>query len=163
MKDHDIDKTLLMLSEALANVEKLFNRVFSAKYFVLTRYKKDCKRCVAELDHVISLLGMKISYLTAKTAWNGVNQLGLVAGYPTFEVLDLDQAAELCLHADKHFFGHGVTQNYEASFRLYLVSVQLQYCVTSSDVSLGICTCRISTVSILCWNNVVERSRNKAK
>lgn len=126
-KDHEIDKTLLLLAEVLQGVNNLFDRVLIAKFFVVSRFKKECKRAVFELDHVISLLGMKISFLTAKTAQNGVNQLGLVAGYPAFEALDITEAGEMCLTADKHYFGHGLTQNYEAAFRLYLASARLGY------------------------------------
>jgi hypothetical protein len=42
-------------------------------------------------------------------------------------VLDSDDGGDLALNADKHFFGHGVTQNYEAAFRLYMGSARLNY------------------------------------
>lgn len=134
-QDHEIDKTLLLLAEVLKSVNGLFDKILIAKFFVISRFKKECKRTVFELDHVISLLGMKISFLTAKTAVNGVSQLGLVAGYPAFDTLDITEAGEMCLSADKHFFGHGLTQNYEAAFRLYLAAARIGY--SRAQLSVG--------------------------
>src|SRR4051812_29631024 len=52
----------------------------------------------------------------------------------------MDDGQDMTLNADKHFFGHGVTQNYESAFRLYMGAARLnnsraQYTVGTMHIS----------------------------
>ena len=123
--DKQIGKALQLLFQQLTKVHSLLSKIERCKWFVDMRFAKKAKKLTEELDSVTTILGVSITYFKAQTAYSNVHKLGIVSGYPDIDIFDLDDKNNLALAGDRFYIGHGVTQNYEMAFRLYIHASRL--------------------------------------
>ena len=124
--DKQIGKALQLLYQQLTKVHTLLSKIQRCKWFVDIRFSKKAKKLTEELDNVTTILGVSITYFKAQTAYANVHKLGIVSGYPDIDIFDLDDKNNLALAADRFYMGHGVTQNFEMAYRLYLHAARLE-------------------------------------
>ncbi|KAG2386145.1 hypothetical protein C9374_002591 [Naegleria lovaniensis] len=124
--DKQIGKALQLLYQQLTKVYTLLSKIQRCKWFVDIRFSKKAKKLTEELDNVTTVLGVSITYFKAQTAYSNVHKLGIVSGYPDIDIFDLDDKNNLALAADRFYMGHGVTQNFEMAYRLYLHAARLE-------------------------------------
>ena len=114
-----------LLYQQLTKVYSLLSKIQRCKWFIDMRFSKKAKKLTEELDSVTTVLGVSITYFKAQSAYSNIHKIGIVTGYPDIDIFDLDDKNNLALAADRFYIGHGVTQNYEMAFRLYLHAARL--------------------------------------
>ncbi|KAL0487805.1 hypothetical protein AKO1_008687 [Acrasis kona] len=125
--DLHLRQTILSLFVLLRKVQRLLVKINNSTFFLNARFGKKCKQLVVELNNVDNVLGLGVAYMNSKQ----LNETKVNTGEGPAPLLDTpslkeeDDGEELCLDADKYYFGHGVIQSDDSAFRLYLSAARL--------------------------------------
>jgi len=120
----ELSQCMTHLNASLLNLEQFLESIMNASVLLKARFNKPLKKLTKALEQNVVMFGMVASYLKASVGVDAVRRLSVVSGFPQFDLIDTSDTHSVVNQADAHYFGHGVTQDYHAAYRLYMSAAE---------------------------------------